>query len=230
MAAEDLLAVVGTPAAVGGGTVPDCAGCADRDVQLAAALRLAYTDELTRLPNRRTLYAVLEERAAAGFGYALLFLDLDRFKAINDQLGHETGDWVLFEFAARLRLLVVDNQGWFAARLGGDEFAVVLPAMTAEDVLAAAYLVHERTGEPMIVSGHQIFPWATVGVAVAQAGETASAVRRRADVAMYRAKRADAGVAVSDPVTDAAAAEPDQRPAAKLRQLAAMDPDRAVAA
>jgi GGDEF domain-containing protein len=95
--------------------------------------------------------------------------------------------------------------------------------------VAAAYTIHEYSGEPTFLSGHRIFPWATVGVALAQAGETPSAVCRRADVAMYRAKQRDAGVDASDPVTDAAPPPLEQRPAAKLRNLGRLDPEVAAA-
>src|SRR5437762_488194 len=71
-------------------------------------------DGLTLLPDRRALYAEMDRRAAAGEGYALALLDLDRFKAINDALGHAAGGWVLFQVAARLRE-VASETGWFAA-------------------------------------------------------------------------------------------------------------------
>jgi diguanylate cyclase (GGDEF)-like protein len=172
-----------------------CAGCADLREQLADALRLAYTDELTRLPNRRALDRAMDDRVAAGDGYALAFVDIDDFKAINDTLGHDTGDLVLLHLATRLRQ-PSDWRGWMAARLGGDEFAVLLPAMSATDAAAAAHEIRTWSEEPIML-GTQVLPRTTVGVAVAAVGETPGEVRYRADIAMYRAKRLDAGTAVS---------------------------------
>ena len=94
---------------------------------------LAYYDELTGLPNRRQLHETL----AHAFGEAsrdyligaLLFIDLDHFKTINDSLGHATGDWLLKEVASRLKRLV--RQGDCLARLGGDEFVLLLPSLSA---------------------------------------------------------------------------------------------------
>jgi diguanylate cyclase (GGDEF)-like protein len=186
------------PAQPGAGLGFACVGCADLRNQLADALRLAYTDELTCLPNRRALYREMDERSQAAEVYGLAFLDVDGFKAINDVHGHATGDRVLFQLAARLRQLS-DQRGWLAARLGGDEFAVLLPAMSIEDAAAAAHEIHECFSEPITLLSVRVFPSATVGVAVAAAGEPPRNVRHRADIAMYQAKGRDPGVGRSGP-------------------------------
>ncbi len=230
MAAGEVIAFAGMVAAAGGGIFLgyQCGTDAARREHDDLVRRL-HADELTLLPNRRALYAEMDRRAAAGEGYALAMLDLDRFKAINDALGHAAGDWVLFQVAARLRE-VASETGWFAARLHGDEFAVVLPAMSADQAAMAAWAIHERTGEPLPVQGHLLFPWATVGVAIADAAEAPNDVRRRADLTMYRAKRTESGIAVFDPALDAVPPLAEERPRVRLRDVATLDPELGVAA
>ncbi|WP_369056572.1 diguanylate cyclase domain-containing protein [Kineococcus terrestris] len=158
---------------------------------------LAHHDPLTGLPNRRRV----EERAEAalwdarlsGSAVALLFCDLDAFKAVNDELGHAAGDELLVAVARRLRSVV--RRGDLVARLGGDEFLVVLPGLDPAGAAAhaervAAELVR-AAAEPLLVAGRRLSPAVTVGVAVGPAdGEGFGRLLHRADQRMYAAKPA----------------------------------------
>jgi len=147
----------------------------------------ATHDELTALANRRALLEAVDAAAARGDGLAILLLDLDRFKLINDSLGHDRGDELLVVVADRLRLTV--RPGDYVARLGGDEFAVLLSAPVDEFL---ARRVAERLlsvlGEPVYLGRQQIFPSASIGIALAGANTDTRDLLRRADTAMYRAK------------------------------------------
>jgi diguanylate cyclase (GGDEF)-like protein/PAS domain S-box-containing protein len=153
---------------------------------------LAHHDPLTGLPNR----AMFAERAREAVAHArrhdktaaLLFLDLDNFKQINDSLGHEVGDRLLELIAARLRAAVRGDD--FIARIGGDEFCVLLQdiAEPREAAAVAQKLVHEL-GKPYRVGEHQLVSGASIGVAcVPHDGEEVGTLLRLADSAMYRAK------------------------------------------
>ncbi len=147
-------------------------------------------DELTNLPNRRALEAAAESftRADARAPAALLYLDLDRFKAINDSLGHAMGDHVLEQVANRLS--AATYPGELLVRLGGDEFAVVVPSTTgpggAGDV-ADRMLLALR--EPFEAGAHHFHIGASVGIALCPIhGRELDGLMRCADIAMYRAK------------------------------------------
>ncbi|MEO0493967.1 MAG: EAL domain-containing protein [Actinomycetota bacterium] len=152
-----------------------------------ALLRFQAThDELTGLANRGRLIQEIELLHSDGEGVALLMLDLDRFKNINDSLGHDMGDQLLIVIADRLRLAV--RPGDMVARLGGDEFAIALPGPTT---LTDAEFVADRLlrliGEPVTLGSQKVYPAASIGIAFADEGEVAD-LFRRADTAMYRAK------------------------------------------
>ena len=164
----------------------------------AEMLRLANSDGLTGLANRSRFNAVLEARfASAGTGapgFALLSLDLDRFKSVNDTHGHAAGDMVLVEVSARLASLV--RQGDLAARLGGDEFAIL--AATGNDpqsVAALAGRVIEALAQPFVIDerSHQIGVSVGVAFAVRDGGDS-EALKRSADLALYRAKAEGRGL------------------------------------
>jgi diguanylate cyclase (GGDEF)-like protein/PAS domain S-box-containing protein len=152
----------------------------------------ATHDALTALPNRvlfeRYLVARLREaRAADDFRYAILFLDLDGFKLVNDSLGHATGDQLLVEITARLRAAV--PPGSVLARYGGDEFTVLPPACTALEAEQLAQRLLLVLGEPFVFDGHRIYSGASVGIVLGRSAyETPEQVLRDADTAMYRAK------------------------------------------
>ena len=151
----------------------------------------ATHDDLTGLPNRAWLLEHLDAaivRAAEHGRLAVLFMDLDRFKLVNDSVGHASGDEMLVEAAIRLSALL--GEGSFAARLGGDEFAVLIEGDTDEEaLLALADRILEALAEPMWIAGRELFPSASIGIARwhprYRHGEE---LLRDADAAMYRAK------------------------------------------
>lgn len=140
----------------------------------------AYHDPLTGLPNRVLLLDTMERRLAAGRPVALLYVDLDGFKPVNDTHGHDAGDRVLATVADRLR----DCGGELVARLGGDEFALLVPPGAADAVAAR---VIAAVGAPVPVRGTTVTVGASVGIAE-QARAGAGELMRHADVAMYAAK------------------------------------------
>jgi diguanylate cyclase (GGDEF)-like protein len=153
---------------------------------------LAQYDSLTNLPNRRHLALCLEEAlaqaAAHGQRAAVMFIDLDRFKNVNDMLGHGVGDQLLVQAAKRLEGCA--RAGDFVARLGGDEFALVLPRLTHDDDAAAvAARIIEALGQPFFLQGQQLFVSASVGIAnYPEDGANAELLLKSADTAMYDAK------------------------------------------
>jgi diguanylate cyclase (GGDEF)-like protein len=156
---------------------------------------LAFTDLLTGLPNRthfqEHLQHQLDQARQHGSLLAVLFLDLDRFKFVNDSLGHEVGDRLLKAVARRLAHSV--RTGDVVARLGGDEFTVVLEDLAGASVAAAvAKKVATDLAEPYVIDGHDIFVSASIGIALyPNDGLDLSTLLRHADTAMYRAKHAN---------------------------------------
>jgi len=193
----------------------------------ARLLHLARHDPLTGLPNRSFFLHRLERALAAGRDggqVAVLLLDLDRFKSVNDSLGHASGDALLVEVARRLRAAAAP--GATVARLGGDEFTVLLPALPHRQAApAAAARLLAALGAPVPLAGELIPITASVGVALAAAGATAVDLLRDADTALYRAKREGGDRwAVFDPgvdteARDKAALEVDLRGAAERGEL-----------
>ena len=161
---------------------------------------LAYSDPLTGLPNRRRLMDRLEHALAAadrhGHQDALLFVDLDEFKVLNDTLGHDKGDVLLEQIAHRLTACVreVDT----VARLGGDEFIVLLeeldsdPRLAAKQAQAVAEKIHTALGQPYQLDGYGHHSSASIGVTLfgGAQGEGIEEPLKRAELAMYRAKAA----------------------------------------
>lgn len=165
----------------------------------------ASHDGLTELPNRRLLQDRLEQGVAAGCPgterLALLLLDLDRFKEVNDRFGHHAGDELLRQVAARLAAAVRPTD--LVARLGGDEFAVLLPNVQTGDATCLAENLLEILGAPLVIDGHTVAIGASIGIATWKPPDTdASAMLRQADVAMYVAKRSGRGYAVYAPEQD----------------------------
>ena len=147
----------------------------------------ATHDELTGLPNRRSLVAEVTDELERSGACAVLVLDLDRFKVVNDSLGHSVGDQLLVTCADRIRLSL--RPGDSVCRLGGDEFAILLrsPADThAAGVVADRLLTLLR--EPVTVGDDEVFPSASIGVALSRDGDTVEDLLRHADAAMYQAK------------------------------------------
>ncbi|MBS1160803.1 MAG: signaling protein [Proteobacteria bacterium] len=159
--------------------------------------QLAYNDPLTGLPNRLLLVDHLNraiERSAARNGiFALLFLDLDRFKFINDTLGHEAGDQLLATMAHRLKGCVRTDD--CVARLGGDEFTLLLDDLPNAGVAASvAQNICRTVSAPLTLCGQEIVITASIGISLYPAdGVDVSNLLRHADTAMYRAKRNGSG-------------------------------------
>jgi diguanylate cyclase (GGDEF)-like protein len=148
----------------------------------------AHYDSITGLPNKRLLEARLADALGERRHCAVLFVDLDRFKNVNDSLGHEVGDQLLAEVGERL--LAVVRDGDTLARLGGDEFAILLTPIADRGVVSAvADRIHAVLEEPFVLDGHRLFVTASMGLAVApDDGEDCPSLLKKADVAMYRAK------------------------------------------
>ncbi|BCM91459.1 putative signaling protein [Abditibacteriota bacterium] len=157
--------------------------------------RLAYQafhDPLTGLANRQLLRNRLEHalshRKVVSGQLAVIFLDLDNFKLVNDSLGHEMGDALLRTIAERLRCVV--RVGDTAARQGGDEFVVLLDLIdTPRRALDIAERIMEALREPITIEGHPVVTPPSIGVAFYETGTSADELLRRADAAMYEAKR-----------------------------------------
>ena len=158
---------------------------------------LAYNDLLTGLPNRTLFFELLaqsiEQAEAAESRLAVLFLDLDRFKYVNDNLGHDVGDRLLVAVAQRVRrgVRAVDT----VARLGGDEFTVVLSDIDGPGAAAtAAQHICRVLAEPFQIDGHDIFVTSSVGIALfPNDGTDVATLVKHADSAMYRAKKTNTG-------------------------------------
>jgi diguanylate cyclase (GGDEF)-like protein len=162
------------------------------DARTVEAVREAHHDPVTGLPNRalflKILNRVLASRATETDPTSVLFIDLDRFKAVNDSLGHEAGDQLLALVAHRLRGCVRASDT--IARLGGDEFAALLHDSPIETATAVGERIVASVKEPFRVAGREIFIGASVGVATSREIVTRSeALLHNADLAMYRAKK-----------------------------------------
>jgi diguanylate cyclase (GGDEF)-like protein len=169
-------------------------------------LRLAYEDAITGLPNRAMFNEQLGQavrtarRESRSLG--VLLFDMDRFKAINDTLGHPVGDLALREVSVRVRAALRDSD--VVARLGGDEFAVLLATGSADNApRVVAEKIMKALEKPLVIDGQSMDIAASIGIArFPEHGEDANALLRAADVAMYSAKRDKSGVAHYDPAHD----------------------------
>ena len=170
----------------------------ESEVRIAYGRRvehLAYHDGLTGLPNRSLLSRLVERHVSEARRYgrrlAVLFLDLDRFKEVNDSLGHEAGDQLLREVAERLEGTLRESDT--VARMGGDEFVILLPELKdAGQAATVARKVLDALSEPVDILGQEFQVTASIGVSVYPGdGEDEQALLKNADIAMYQAK--DAG-------------------------------------
>jgi diguanylate cyclase (GGDEF)-like protein len=171
-------------------------GIAAREQEI---LRLAYQDSLTELPNRAMFNARLQEALAdsdlSGRPVTVLVMDLDRFKYINDSLGHNVGDHVLREVAKRLLGLLTKSD--VVARLGGDEFAILLSNVDQAEASRVALRIQKALEEPIMFEQQPMDVGTSIGVAqYQQHGTNANTLLRNADIAMYVAKRNRTGTAV----------------------------------
>jgi len=153
----------------------------------------AHHDALTQLPNRamfsdRLTYSIRHLKRHPNHRFAVLFIDLDRFKMINDTLGHHAGDQFLIEISQRLRECVRDND--ILARLGGDEFVVLLDSLQSlEDVEEIASRIINSIEQPFELEGHTLYSNASIGIAQSRVSyKNSNEILRDADAAMYQAK------------------------------------------
>jgi diguanylate cyclase (GGDEF)-like protein len=159
---------------------------------------LAYNDILTGLPNRlmftNQVNLAVDRSKARSLSFAILFLDLDRFKFVNDTLGHEVGDYLLQGVATRLKACV--RAGDCVARQGGDEFTILLNELPEPAAAGAvAQKICRSLALPFDINTHEIFVNASIGVAIFPSdGSDVSSLLRHADTAMYRAKRSSSRI------------------------------------
>ncbi|MEK6750511.1 MAG: EAL domain-containing protein [Pseudomonadota bacterium] len=184
-----------------------------RKAQTAALRYQAMHDSLTDLPNRNLLHDRLQQAIRVALRdrrtLALIIMDLNRFKEVNDTLGHQVGDKLLQQVAQRLRLILRESDT--IARLGGDEFAILLPGADSGQAISTSGKIVSTFDQPFVVEGQRLHIGASLGITLfPQHGDDAVVLMQRADVAMYVAKRAGKHYAFYNP-------EEDQH---SLRQLA----------
>jgi diguanylate cyclase (GGDEF)-like protein len=154
--------------------------------------RMAHYDTLTELPNRILFSDRLKQALAVArrdkTGLAVMFLDLDKFKPINDTLGHAMGDWLLKQAARRMMDCMRESD--IVCRIGGDEFVVLLPTIkTEQDALAVAEKIRHTLNQPFIRGEHRLEISSSTGVAIyPEHGMDEDQLLRCADIAMYHSK------------------------------------------
>jgi len=190
--------------------------------------KLASEDPLTGLPNRRVFRSAIERLSNPGAEraqFAVLFLDLDRFKVINDTLGHRVGDLLLVEVARRLQQSL--QHGEVLARLGGDEFAMVISSFTSRAALATtARNIVESIAQPYDIDGHRIRTTVSIGIAVGpNDGNGADDLLMAADLALYAVKTSGRGTysfyehSMNEELNDRRQIETDLREAIEQQRL-----------
>jgi diguanylate cyclase (GGDEF)-like protein len=214
-----------------GGVLHTFADITKRCEAEAHIARLAAEDPLTGLPNRRVFSAALDQvsgqRSALqqNAEFAVLFLDLDRFKAVNDTLGHRIGDLLLQEVAKRLEWSLGSNS--VLARLGGDEFAVIVPAFVSRAALEASALrLAKAISEPYELDGHRVCTNVSIGIAVGPGdGENVDDLLMAADLALYAVKASGRGAyrfydkSMNEELSDRRQIEMDLREAVARNEL-----------
>ena len=182
------------------------------DAATKAAGEQARHDPLTGLPNRALFREGVERcieqaKRKPRLTFAVLFMDLDRFKVVNDSLGHAVGDKLLVLVSKRLAASVrktdivsrYDPDGTIA-RVGGDEFTILLEELKdPADAIRVAERARQEVAKPCVIDGHEIFPAASIGIVTGTGDSTGEEILRDADAAMYRAKSAGTRIAVFDP-------------------------------
>ena len=167
----------------------------------------AFRDKLTGLPNREACVIRLERcqerlRETAGYAFALMFLDLNRFKVVNDTYGHLVGDQLLAAVASRIRNCLRKGRGDMVARFGGDEFVVLLEELKNEgEAVRVAERITEAVGQPFQLGAHEIATGTSIGIVFGDSTvQEADDFLRNADTAMYQAKaRAEGRIQVFSP-------------------------------
>lgn len=164
----------------------------ERDINQKKIHDLAYKDELTGLSSRRHFYlnveGLIKSSIRSGESFGVLYIDLDNFKAVNDNFGHESGDLLLIEIANRLRSACREID--FIARLSGDEFCIMVAGVDGID--ASTYIAKrclDHIAKPALINNHKLFPSCSIGVAhYPQDGKELSTILKAADSALYKAK------------------------------------------
>ena len=175
-----------------GGWVATFEDVTERRLAEAQIMHMARHDALTDLPNRVLFRERMEQALDRGDKLAVLFVDLDRFKTVNDTLGHPVGDALLCAVTKRLQDAVRGSD--MVARLGGDEFAIVQAGARPTDASELAARIIEAVSQPFDVLGHQVVIGASVGIAIAPTdGREPDQLLRNADMALYRAKSSGRG-------------------------------------
>jgi diguanylate cyclase (GGDEF)-like protein/PAS domain S-box-containing protein len=171
--------------------VPLCALAMEREENRSHIHQLAFYDSLTGLPNRNVLHAeaeqALQQAQEQQTSLAVFFIDIDRFKQVNDSFGHPVGDALLKEIAVRLKQTVKDVN--VVGRLSGDEFIMVLRDVTPENLAGIAEQLRQDISQPCMVGSVLLTPSASIGISVyPQDGKDMGTLIHRADMAMYQAK------------------------------------------
>ncbi len=161
------------------------------DAKTLATAQHAIRDGVTGLPNRVLFVERLEQSLARGVPVHVLFLDLDRFKLVNDTRGHRAGDELLRQVGRRLRECLHNRD--VLARFGGDEFAVLVTEASCDDTLAVARRMLDAMKRPYLVGGEEVSVDVSIGITANHDGGAAGDILRDADTAMYRAKHAGGG-------------------------------------
>ena len=182
-------------------------GATIANVKRIAALERhnALHDDLTDLPNRTLLHEQIKQailHAKRDFEpLAILVMDLDRFKEINDALGHHYGDFLLQKVAVRLQTVIRESDS--LARLGGDEFAVVLPSVDVDQARIIANKIAQAIQMPFMIEGHSLTIGISIGIALYPThGQESETLLQHADVAMYAAKSTESHAAIYDAAQD----------------------------
>lgn len=186
---------------------------------LAQERTFARRDALTGLANRRGITADLADRMVSGDSWALILIDLDDFKPVNDTYGHAAGDLVLAETARRLST-VIDPGTDLVGRLGGDEFVILAASPFGAISMMLARDVAAVLREPFPIGGDlRVEVTASVGLVQVMPGDNPRAAMRSADTALYRAKAAGGNTAVEFGPAEPLAAVDDERPPLRVRDM-----------
>lgn len=157
------------------------------DILLKRIDELAHYDSLTQLPNRNLFQKNVEQMLEYETKFSILYIDIDRFKYVNDSLGHDSGDLLLKEVANRVKTAVNDTD--VVARIGGDEFAIIVGQSESEQLRKMASRILQAFEKPFHIKGHKLFTTPSIGISIfPEQGQSMNVLLKNADAAMYKAK------------------------------------------